>query len=190
MHKQRAFTLLELIIVLVIAGTLMAIGMPSFLNMIKDNRRATEINSFVTALTLARSEAIKRSATISVCQSSTGTSCTNSGQWEDGWIVFINTNSDVPPVVDAGEEVLRVRAALGSGTTVRGTGDFSNSISYSSNGFPANVTTGGLFRFCDSRGATHARAAIISSTGRSKLSQDSDSDGIHEDAANGNLTCP
>jgi type IV fimbrial biogenesis protein FimT len=45
-------------------------------------------NSLVSGAHLARSEAIKRGAPVTLCVSSNGTSCgSGSGGWEQGWIV-------------------------------------------------------------------------------------------------------
>jgi type IV fimbrial biogenesis protein FimT len=44
-------------------------------------------NSLFAAAQVARSEAIKRNATITVCASSDGETCDDPGGWEQGWIV-------------------------------------------------------------------------------------------------------
>jgi type IV fimbrial biogenesis protein FimT len=191
MKKCSGFTLTELIIVLVLAGIMVAIGLPQFGDMVKDNRRAAEVNRFVTSLNLARTEALKRRTTVSVCKSTDGASCNAGANWEDGWIVFANTDGDDPPVVDAGETLLRVSAATGNDITVTGFNDFTDDISYGFDGYPvlAAAGVGGRFNFCDDRGAAAARAVLISNTGRARLSTDTDDDGIHEDEGNNDLTC-
>ena len=191
MKKYSGFTLTELIIVLVLASIMVALGMPQFGDMVKDNRRAAEVNRFVTSLNLARTEAIKQRTTISVCKSTDGASCNAAADWEDGWIVFANTDGDDPPVVDVGETILRISAAIGNNIQVTGFGDFIDDISYGFDGYPvvAAAGTGGRFNFCDDRGAAAARAVLINNTGRARLSTDTDADGIHEDEANNDLTC-
>lgn len=61
-HTPRAdgFTLVELLITLVIAGLLLALAVPSFRNVMLSNRLNTSANAVVNALSLARSEAVKR----------------------------------------------------------------------------------------------------------------------------------
>ena len=49
---------------------------------------------FMSALMLARSEAITRSIPTSICVSDTGTSCTSSGNYAKGWIVFSDCSRD------------------------------------------------------------------------------------------------
>ena len=113
MYRQTGFTLLELMVVVAIAGIMMAIGVPSFQNITTTNRIAANTNELITALNLARSEAVKRSAAVSVCKSADGAICTTSGDWDQGWIVYVDSN----------DEVLRVFESLGSNTTLTSDGD-------------------------------------------------------------------
>ena len=93
-YRQTGFTLLELMIVVAIAGIVMAIGVPSFQSITTNNRIAANTNEFITALNLARSEAVKRAAAVSVCKSADGATCTTSGDWDQGWIVYFIDEDD------------------------------------------------------------------------------------------------
>ena len=64
--KQIGFTLLELMIVMVIAGVLLSIGVPSYQVMRNNNCLVTNTNRLVATLQYARSEAAKRNADVSV----------------------------------------------------------------------------------------------------------------------------
>ena len=59
-----------------IMGILIAIGAPSFNDYNRNSRTLAAQNDLVTALNLARSEAVQRSLRVSVCASSDGASCT------------------------------------------------------------------------------------------------------------------
>ena len=48
--KQTGFSLLELMATVAVGGILLAIGLPSFVNLIKSNRLTTQTNSVLTAL--------------------------------------------------------------------------------------------------------------------------------------------
>ncbi len=156
-NKYRGFTLIELMITLAVAAILLTVGVPSFSEIIKNNRLTTEINELVTALNLGRTEAIKRGVSVTICKSNTGTSC--AGNWGNGWIVFVDDNND--GTVDTGETILRVHDDLASGDTLAFP---RNRISYSAQGFAVGFT--GTFVLCDGRGASKGKGLIISNTGR------------------------
>jgi type IV fimbrial biogenesis protein FimT len=66
MKVCRGFTLLELMVVIAVLAVLVTAGVPGFRDLIQNNRAATQANELVTALYLARSEAIKRSRNVEV----------------------------------------------------------------------------------------------------------------------------
>lgn len=72
------FTLIELVVTLVVAAVIVAWGLPSFKNLIISNRLVSQTNDLIGSLNLARSEAIKRGSTVSVCKSKNGTQCNSS----------------------------------------------------------------------------------------------------------------
>jgi type IV fimbrial biogenesis protein FimT len=180
------FSLIELMITLAIAAIVLAAGVPAFGDLVQDNRLATQINELVTDLNLARSEAIKQAAPVTVCKrNSAGTACNNPGKWQNGWIVFLDIDRD--GVVDddgdtalceTGEDcVLRAHAPLPAGNTIRYR-QVNDRITYDTQGFSEGFN--GTFVFCDSRGYTKARGRIISNPGRIRTTTDIDHDGIHE----------
>jgi len=113
MKNKRGFTLVELLMTMVIAGILLALAAPSFHSFIQNNRISSQANELLTTLATARSEAIKRKQSVIVCSSSDGSTCT--GSWNEGWIVFADTDND--GTVDAGE-LLRVWGPLTGGSTI------------------------------------------------------------------------
>ncbi len=114
--KNRGFTLLELLVTIAVAAIILSYGVPSFMDVVRNGRAATNANDFVTALAIARSEAVKRGARVTVCASNDQATC--SGDWEDGWIVFADgaaTDDTNPPVVDT---VLRVWGTPGGNPAI------------------------------------------------------------------------
>ncbi len=86
--RMRGFTLTELMIVLMIIAIIAAIAVPGFSTLMQRTRLKTYANELVSSVYLARSEAIKRDATVRLCASSNGSSCNGAGSWQQGWIVI------------------------------------------------------------------------------------------------------
>ena len=76
---MRGFTLVELIVAMCVLAIMATLAIPMFASMVATNRTRTAAYSLVSALTLARSEAIKRNATVSVLPFLAG--------WQAGWEV-------------------------------------------------------------------------------------------------------
>jgi len=113
--KPHGFTLVELLVTIVVVTILVALSVPAFYNFVQNNRITAQVNELVTALTLVRSEAIKRRQPVSICSSLNASTC--AGTWDQGWIIFTDANSN--GVVDVGiDAVLRVREGLAGGATL------------------------------------------------------------------------
>ena len=162
--------------------------MPSFRAIIQNNRLATQLNEFVTALNVARREAIKRARTMTVCKSADGATCTTAGQWEQGWIVFLDVDGDGAVDAGDGDEVLRVQGALLPGFTLNA--GARHRVTYRPTGLAIGFT--GTWTLCDpERNVQRARGAYVSNTGRVRLAEDTDGNGVRDDGAGTpvSLTC-
>jgi len=91
----RGFTLIELMIALVILGILVTFAVPSFNDAALSSKLTGFSNDLLASAQVARSEAIKRNAAVTLCRSTNGTSCAASGGWEAGWIVLTTGASPV-----------------------------------------------------------------------------------------------
>ncbi|MDY6943856.1 MAG: GspH/FimT family pseudopilin [Pseudomonadota bacterium] len=185
-RSNTGFTLVELILTLAIASIVMVAAAPSIQVLVQNNRLTAQTNELVASLNLARSEAVKRAKTVTVCKSATLTNCdtTGSGDWEVGWIVFVDDNGDVD--VDTGDTIVRVVDGLAAGNSLR-SASTNNSLQYTGDG---RVNGAQSFALCDSRGATHARAIVLTTVGRTRLGVDGDDNGTVEDLSGADVTCP
>ncbi|QSA96724.1 GspH/FimT family pseudopilin [Methylococcus sp. EFPC2] len=175
MNKHPAysgFTLIELMVTLAVAAIILSLGVPGFQEVIRNNRLTTRANDVVTALNLARSEAIKRGVQVTVCKSNTTASspvCATSGSWAQGWLVFVDQNkpSGTNGTLDAGDEILRIFPPL-SGATMTAGSHVDDWIAYLPNGFAQG--SGGVvndtFGLCM---APKAKNIVVSSTGRARV---------------------
>ena len=183
---QSGFTLVELIITLILASIILGLGVPSFVDLVDSNRMISVTNELVGDLQYARNEAIKRNASVTMCGSSNGTSCSGSTSWENGWIVF--TDPNVNATVDGGEAIVRGYGGTNGEPTIRvTTGTVGSSVSFDGDGFPrtlANLIQSGTFSICDSRGiggagTEFARAVQLGASGRIRATRNQ-----------GVITCP
>ena len=78
--RAAGFTLAEMLIVVAIMGLLAAIAAPSMSDMVRTQRLRTAAFDVFAALTLARSEAIKRNAAVTITPAG-GT------DWARGWVI-------------------------------------------------------------------------------------------------------
>jgi len=143
-NTHRGFTLIELVIAMAIAGILLGIGVPSFIEAIRSSRMSTQYNELVGALYLARSEAIKGSDNVTVCARKSDTQCGD--DWNNGLLVFADTADfdDANAQPDSIASVLRIVEPLGNDAAGMTKRDF---IRYGSEG-SANWATGTI-QLCD-----------------------------------------
>ncbi len=159
---QRGFSLLELLVTVLLAALLLALGVPALTESLARQRQTSEINALFHALYLARKESIRRREFVALCPSPDGRRCAPGRDWSRGWLLFENTDRDEPPVNDPGEALILVHQ---TGGDVRVT---ANRRGFSSRGIRKRATNG-TFVFCDPEGRIASRALVVSYTGRPRV---------------------
>jgi type IV fimbrial biogenesis protein FimT len=197
------FTLIELLVTLTVASILLMVAAPSFSTFMKNQRITTQTNDLIADLNLARTAAVKRGISVTVCKSlnpeSNAPSCnaTPADAWTSGRLIFVDDNGD--GVFDAGTDlVLRVRQEInGAATTGNllkgaiGTGT-KNRVTFANSGMLLDTYITADFggaaqaeiKSCDNRGGGYGKSIVISTTGRTKLSP------LGQDMAGNALVCP
>lgn len=150
--RQRGVTLVELMVTLAVLAILLAVGIPSWSETIRNNRLESAAHTFLNALNYARTEAIRRGQSVTVRKSGS--------QWEEGYFAFVDLNAN--GIEDSGETRLRTWPALPSGYTLRtNSSNFTNFIRYNSRGEVANNAVGGTFAICYQNQLAKSRAVIV-----------------------------
>ncbi len=168
--KNTGITLIELLVTLIVSLILIATGIPSMASLIKNNRLTSTSNQMITDLSQARSEAIKRGKQIRLCPANSSLNgCSGSTEWENGWLIFVNSIDIDNKSLDAGEEIVFTRPSR-KNVTIRGNNNLSSTACFSPRGVSCHP---GSFYICDARNdPNNARRVVLSKTGRTHVSKD------------------
>lgn len=133
MKRANGFSMIELMITVSLLAIVLGLAFPSMRTLMQNNRAASIANELTTAITLARSEAINRSQTVTVCPCTSTANCTagtcaasGTTNWATGWVVrnAAGTIRPFPAITDSAP-----------GATLTGTANGSTFLEFGSSGF-------------------------------------------------------
>lgn len=179
------FSLIELSIALSVVVILTSIGMPSYNDLMQRQQMSTDINRWYRAFNVARHTAIINSSIVTLCPSSDGLKCSSS--WEQGALIFVDDNKNHQK--DINEQLIQVidRSPNDHKVTWRAF-QKRNYLQFQSNGF--TWAQNGTLRVCNKDPSLkYNRAIIVTRSGRLRLSEDLNADGIEDDASGKSITC-
>ena len=163
-RQTMGVTLVELLIGLVIVGIMLAAAGPGFSGMIDRNRVASQVNDFILAIQVARSEATRIGATVSI--QAVGSSSSN--EFGDGYCVVTGDPGNCSGAV------VRRFDALSGGSTLN---SVENVTTIKFNSLGALQDTGDAplqFDLCND--STSGRRIYVSLIGRAKAHSPDDLD--------------
>lgn len=157
MKNARGFTLVELMITLTIMVLVLTLAVPSFQRLFENNRTTTQANELVTAMNLARSEAIRIGANVSVEAAA--------GGFQDGWC--IHTGAGCGTVAELRTFPAMTRVTVNSGgvilVTFNGRGIKTQPVAQ------VNITLAP--QGCPTGDINRARTINVANTGRLSVTQ-------------------
>ena len=184
-HKK-GFTLIEMLVILAIIAIVVTLSAP-LSNIYLRNRAVTQVQEFVSTLNVARSEAVSRGITVTLCiperpvdDEGNPELDPDSGNpilrcagpnatvdWSDGWIVFTDNNpNDCNIDVLNGDEIIAERNEMPEGFSLEV--DDHNCIKYTAAGITPD--TSGLWTLCDpSANDAFKRGINLSVSGRAQI---------------------
>ncbi len=171
--RNGGYTLVELLTGIGISAGAMTLALPAVNDLVSSMRIQTGAQALSNSLALARSEAVKRNGRVVMCKSLQGSRCERAGGWEQGWIIFQDTNNNAH--LDEGEDILHREAGMATALIMRGNTPVSHYVSYTPYGRTRQISgafQAGTFTVCgNAGGGVKARQVVINSVGRARVAQ-------------------
>lgn len=160
-RRQHGFTLIELMMTITIATILLALGLPSMGSLVSSSESRAARQELWTALNVARAGAVTSNRRHVICPSTDHANCSGGLRWDDGWIVFVDSNEN--GLRDGNDAVVSVGNAVRQGVVISSTVG-RDRVSFRSDGSSAGNNA--TFTICDRRGASTATSLVVSNPGR------------------------
>ena len=175
-RRGGGFTLVEMMVTIALVAVLLGLATPSFITARRNAELTSTANEFLSALSAARAEAMKRQLRAFVVP-------TDGANWNSGWIAFVDVNSNATAgsiTMEDGTDFEIVRhAALPSSLSTPLSGGVTNFVSGGTpyamfNGSGFMVLLGGAFpaggvHAIDIYNGADTRRIIANTTGRMRV---------------------
>jgi type IV fimbrial biogenesis protein FimT len=168
-HAEQGFTLVELLMALAVMAILVMFAVPSFNSLMDSSKLTAASNALLSSMHLARSEAIKRGGRVVLCKTFDGVVCAERGGWEQGWMVFHDSNNNGER--DSNEVVVQRIQPLSASLRLTGNSTVARYVSFISTGGTRQVGGGfqaGTLTVCN-QSAREARQIVLNAVGRPRV---------------------
>jgi type IV fimbrial biogenesis protein FimT len=178
------FTLLEMLFVLAITALLVSLAAPGFQAYSAQARAKNSIHKLSGVLRQARNHAVHHQKSVLVCPSHDGLKCHAQG-WENGLMIFEDNNNN--RLAEPSDNLIFFQSPFIEHARL----DWNrtdNYLIFSELGLPSG--SAGSFVYCPgNRDSRYAHALIISFSGKMRLAEDHNQDGIREAGNSANIVC-
>lgn len=180
MRNQNGMTLIELLITLTIASTLLGFAVSGWNQLSERSHGVTAINRLAIGIHDARYLALTQRKVMTLCPTRDQRTC--HGDWDQPLMLF----SGNPASPD--KHIHRHYPANTKGKTTWRSFRQNNMLQMNVNGL--TLAYNGTFIFCpESRNPRHARALILNKSGRTRVAQDLNGDGIPDISREESVAC-
>lgn len=141
---QKAFTLVELVVTILVATVVISIAVPSFTNLIESSKARTTRDLLVSSIHLAKEKAQTKRVDVYLCATDDSETCSES--WGGDWLVYedsdgsasltsddliiSNVSSKTLAIVSSSEQISFTPTGHSSSNTFQVCDNTDNSVSY------------------------------------------------------------
>lgn len=180
-NRISGFSLVELMVTIAVAAIILTVAVPSMSDFIVKLRIDNEISQINRMVLTARNTAVSTEQNVILCPLESG-SCTNN--WSNELTVFIDLDNS-GTYLEASDTLVKIKEATSAGDSI--TYDGQSSVSYAPTGVLSSVASD--FIYCPVADKSLARAVVVSVSGRSYPTTDSNNDGKDEYRTGANVSC-
>jgi type IV fimbrial biogenesis protein FimT len=171
--SQRGFTIIELMIVVVILGILIAVAGPGLQDFLTVTRLETASDALVSDILFVRSEASNRGVPVVMCPGAPGAaSCGTSADWAKGRLVYPDLNRSGAKDATEAWIVRQENGVLSTDMTLTlsfSNGQGADSIAFSPAGGLNPPGISATYKLCSTY-ATRGRQILVTQSGRPAIS--------------------
>ena len=180
----QGFTLLEVLITIAILAIATIIALPALNEFTVKMRVDNEISQLHRMLLLTRNTAINAEQNITICPLDINNSC--STNWHQAVTVFKDLNENQRYDSANNETIVQIKSAISNEDTLKYE---KTSLIYTATGNLANDSSVLPFSYCPNAFNELGRGILVSLSGRSYVTSDTDNDGRDEDRYGNEISC-
>lgn len=181
MRHQKGWTLIELLVTLTISSLLLGFSINGFSALQERSKATLAINRLAFGIQNARHAALTRRQVITLCPSSDGINCGRN--WDDTLILFSGDPSSPSKKI-----IQHYAASPHSGKIIWRSFRQDNKLQMNVNGL--TLAYNGTFIYCPpSNNPKNAKALVLNKSGRTRIAQDLNGDGIPDISKTESVSC-